>query len=804
MVDECRMFILRQVFTLQRYRFLAFFIAATACAQQRPVTCNPAVPVTPTIRMEGVTEQTGDIVITCTGGSPTVVGQFVPLSNITLTLNADVTSRILSNGASEALLLLDEPTSQSACATPIAGCAIAGTGGTNTYDGSPGHPNIFQAQQISPTTLAWYNVPIDAPGQNATHILRITNVRVNANAVAISNQLQPFSIQATLALSSQISIGLGTLTQTVANAQLALQTSLQSTTLQQCGTSPLSVYQTAPTTASVTFTEQFTNAFKQLTWAPAAGGTLANWIANGANSESGFVPMVTSGIPASTGAANTGTAFSILLQYALPSQSPLSGVKIVPSVPPTVNLLDSKSNIVGTASTVVLFPAQASIQSQIMIRVTISSLTSSTALKTLTIPITFSGTAPALPTTVFATTGFYDSPLPQIDLFALTSTSYNSIPVFGSLDTGIATPPAAPAQPIATVIDCTQTVPSLGTNGQALPIFQISGPVSPRIYNMPILSSGPPVANLQIMKDASATWLNATLDSTTTPASVILSANPATANLQTTLQIVTSAPVGSIALPVDFEYAPGPWFTRYGFANSASYVPQAIAPGEPFLIGGYNFGTLPESNLTLGANGFVTTTLGGVQVMFGTVAAPLQFAVNISGIGYVAGYVPFEIAGQATTNVQVIYNGAPSPAVTLNVIDAVPAIFSANTTGGGQGAILNQDFSLNGPANGAQPGNLIYIYGGGAGQTTPVGRTGEVTGVGAPVATLNLPVTVFIDGVQIPASEVTYAGPAPDLIEGVFQVNVRIPSSARTNANLPVVIQVGDKVTQPGVTVYVQ
>ena len=102
----------RQVLTMRRFTVLIFF-AVTAWAQQRPFTCNPAVPVIPTIRMEGVTEMTGDILITCTGGSPAPAGQFVPLTNLTVTLNANVTSRILSNGASEALLLLDEPTNQS-------------------------------------------------------------------------------------------------------------------------------------------------------------------------------------------------------------------------------------------------------------------------------------------------------------------------------------------------------------------------------------------------------------------------------------------------------------------------------------------------------------------------------------------------------------------------------------------------------------------------------------------------------------------------------------------------------------------
>jgi uncharacterized protein (TIGR03437 family) len=781
---------------------LMFSVVAAAWAQTRPFTCNPAVPATPTIRFEGVTELTGDILITCTGGTPTAAGLPIPLTTLTLTLNARVTSRILSNDASEALILLDEPTNQSACTSPFAGCPVTGTGGVNLYDGSPGHPNIFQAQQTSPNTLTWDNLPLDAAGDNATHTIRITNVRANANAMAIASYVsvveflvgnssapQPFSIQATIAISSQLPIGLAAPTLIVANALPGIQVTMQGATLQQCGTSPLLSYPNAPSTATITLTEGFPGAFKQPSWATGTGGdTLASWIANGSTAESGFFPEPSSGALVSFGSSGT-YVFSILLQN-VPA-----GVGF--SAPNSLNLLDPQSNVVGT----VFAPPSEGNGPITTLLFNVISVTPTTALKSVTIPFTFYGSAPSLPLTISASAGFTVSTTPQNNLYEPTFIAAEILPIFGSLDTGIATPPENTAQPIATVINCTQTTPSLSTNGQALPVFQFTGPITPRVYNVPIISNGPPVSNLQIIKDPSATWLNATLSSTTTPATLLLSANAASANLQTTLQIATSAPIGTIALPVNFEYAPGPWFTRYGFANSASYVPQAVAPGEPFLIGGGNFASTTESNLTLGPNGFVTTSLGGVQVMFDSVPAPLQYTVNINGIGYVAGYVPFELAGHVTTNVEVIYNGTASPPVTLNVIDAVPAIFTVPTTGGGQGAILNQDFSLNAQGNGALPGDLVYIYGGGAGQTTPPGRTGGVTGSGAPVATLNLPVTVFIDGVQ--ATTVPYAGPAPGLIEGVFQINVQIPPNARSGA-LPVVIAVGDKVTQPGVTVAVK
>ena len=64
-----------------------------------------SIAVPPVLRAEGLTELVGDLVLTCTGGTPTPAGQQIPTGNISITLNTSVTSRILSNGGSEALLL---------------------------------------------------------------------------------------------------------------------------------------------------------------------------------------------------------------------------------------------------------------------------------------------------------------------------------------------------------------------------------------------------------------------------------------------------------------------------------------------------------------------------------------------------------------------------------------------------------------------------------------------------------------------------------------------------------------------------
>src|SRR5947209_1281309 len=75
------------------------------------LTCGATVAVPAQLRTEGLTEQIGDIIISCTGGTLTTpLGGQVPTANITVSLQANVTSRILGSGnVSEALLFIDEP-----------------------------------------------------------------------------------------------------------------------------------------------------------------------------------------------------------------------------------------------------------------------------------------------------------------------------------------------------------------------------------------------------------------------------------------------------------------------------------------------------------------------------------------------------------------------------------------------------------------------------------------------------------------------------------------------------------------------
>jgi hypothetical protein len=136
------------------------------------------------LRAERLTELIGDIILTCTGGTPTPANQSIPQESITLYLPAAVTSRVFSDGGSEALLLIDEPGKevnrlQRLCPS-LNGCSVTGNGGgAEPFDGADvTRPNIFQGV-VSDNAVTFRNVPIDAPGQTGVRTYRITNVRMN-------------------------------------------------------------------------------------------------------------------------------------------------------------------------------------------------------------------------------------------------------------------------------------------------------------------------------------------------------------------------------------------------------------------------------------------------------------------------------------------------------------------------------------------------------------------------------------------------------------------------------------------------
>jgi len=156
------------------------------------VTCTANAAVPPALRAEGLTELAGDIVLNCSGGTSISAGLQIPQANIQVFFNTQVTSRVNSGttGPGEAVLTVDEPTvlqtSPTTYCTLTTGCAAfaAGPGAPNATEFKNGtNPNVFEGQVLGNSVL-FVGIPIDPPGSQGNRIYRITNVRVNANAVS--------------------------------------------------------------------------------------------------------------------------------------------------------------------------------------------------------------------------------------------------------------------------------------------------------------------------------------------------------------------------------------------------------------------------------------------------------------------------------------------------------------------------------------------------------------------------------------------------------------------------------------------
>jgi uncharacterized protein (TIGR03437 family) len=115
-----------------------------------------------------------------------------------------------------------------------------------------------------------------------------------------------------------------------------------------------------------------------------------------------------------------------------------------------------------------------------------------------------------------------------------------------------------------------------------------------------------------------------------------------------------------------------------------------------------------------------------------------------------------------------------------------------------QGAILNQNGSVNSSSNPASRGSEVVFFGTGEGMTTPAGVDGQIAATVYPKPVM--PVSVMIGGRQ---AQVQYAGVAPGDVAGVLQINAVIPADCPTG-NVPVGISVGSYSSPDNVTVAVQ
>jgi uncharacterized protein (TIGR03437 family) len=230
--------------------------------------------------------------------------------------------------------------------------------------------------------------------------------------------------------------------------------------------------------------------------------------------------------------------------------------------------------------------------------------------------------------------------------------------------------------------------------------------------------------------------------------------------------------------------------------NFASFPTGAVAPGEVISIFGLALGPTPAAFAQPAAGQSYPTTLGGTQVLFDGVPAPMWYTspTQINAV------VPYSVHAPVTA-MTVQRGGIVDGPRILPVVPAVPGIFTANSAGQGQAAVLNEDGSYNSVTNPAARGSMIVFYVVGAGAMNPNEADGAVQPSSLPLPAPQLPVKVQIRGTD---AKVAYAGAAPGYISGLMQVNVEVPTTIDFGNSVPLTISIGGQASQFNVTIAVK
>jgi uncharacterized protein (TIGR03437 family) len=222
---------------------------------------------------------------------------------------------------------------------------------------------------------------------------------------------------------------------------------------------------------------------------------------------------------------------------------------------------------------------------------------------------------------------------------------------------------------------------------------------------------------------------------------------------------------------------PGAAILPESVLNAASLLPGAIAPGEIVTLLGV-FGLDSSNKVVATVNGTSATVLYALGNQINAVA-------------------PWSLGAGGPADVSIRNADRQLARIVIPVEAASPAVFTQGGTGIGPGAILNQDYSLNSASNPAPAGSVVMIFGTGFGSLIPP----AIDGTPGVLSATALPVIARIG--SLPA-DVLYAGAAPDLPNGVVQINLRIPAGLTPKSTVPLELRVGSFDIPSGVTIAVR
>jgi uncharacterized protein (TIGR03437 family) len=229
-------------------------------------------------------------------------------------------------------------------------------------------------------------------------------------------------------------------------------------------------------------------------------------------------------------------------------------------------------------------------------------------------------------------------------------------------------------------------------------------------------------------------------------------------------------------------------------ANRAGGPASPLAPGQLLNIFIEQMGPGADETGGFDDKGRLPTTLGGTEVRFDGVPAPLLSA----GAYQISVQVPYSLVQGTKSIVQVFFRDVPSNRIAADVVEAAPELFHDVSTR--YVRATNEDGTQNSRSNPAQAGTTVMLFASGCGQTSPAGTAGLAAPKPHPAFTLVPSVT--IDGQP---SDVVFSGEVPGSV-GLAQLTLRLPASlASPSARpAPVALRIGSYTSRAPVLLWIR
>lgn len=257
------------------------------------------------------------------------------------------------------------------------------------------------------------------------------------------------------------------------------------------------------------------------------------------------------------------------------------------------------------------------------------------------------------------------------------------------------------------------------------------------------------------------------------------------------------------ALPILFFFAisgltaaPAITSATNAASNTDPRMPNGgIAQGAIFVVYGNGLG---PANTVVAPAAFQSTTLSNTSVAVTVGGTTVNAPMYYTSATQVAALLPSNTPAGAGT-ITVTYNGQVSTKAPIRVVPNNLGVLTIDSSGTGPALATFPDYSLVSPfkavncggpnttCGAANPGDTLTLWGTGLG---PVNGD-DASGVGLGVNMPNIPLTVWLGGVQ---ASVIYQGRS-GCCAGLDQVVFMVPNAVPTGCSVPLVVQINNLVS---------